>query len=184
MLYERALTIFERTLDPQNLGTANCLNGLARLLHHQGDLVGAQSFCERALGIHEKLLGPSHRVTAQSLSILADLLRDRGDFSGSRRCYERALTTFERISPEHPETNRVRCNFARLLVSAGSAAEALALGETALASHEKSFGKKHRWTRDSARSTADCLAALGRAEDARVLRNSYGCEPDAPRTPQ
>jgi tetratricopeptide (TPR) repeat protein len=183
-LHERAVAICEKTLGPEHSGTAICLMGLVEVLRNQGDVAAAQRLCARALEIHEKLHGSSHRATAHSLSTLAALLFDRGDFSESRRCYDRALATLEVSSPEHPSTNRVRCNFARLLLAAGNAAEALTLGETALAGHEKSFGKNHRWTRDSARTTADVLAALGRAEEAQVLRNSYGIELDAHRTPE
>ena len=82
------------------------------------------------------------------------------------------------LSPEHPTTNRVRRNFARLLVAAGSAAEALTFGETALAGYEKTLGKNHRSTKDAARTTADALAALGRNDEAAALRNRYGLEPD------
>jgi class 3 adenylate cyclase len=183
-LHERAVAICEKTLGPEHSGTAICLMGLVEVLRNQRDFATAQRLCGRALEIDEKLHGSSNRRTAQSLSTLAALLCDRGDFSESRKCYERALATLEVSSPEHPNTNRVRCNFARLLLAAGSAAEALTFGETALASHEKIFGKNHRWTRDSARTTADALAALGRAEEGKLLLKRYGLEPDAPRTPK
>jgi hypothetical protein len=80
------------------------------------------------------------------------------------------------ISHDHPNTNRVRRNFARYLVAAGSPAEALTFSETALAGHAKIFGQNHRWTRDSAGTTADALAALGRADEALALRKRYGLE--------
>jgi tetratricopeptide (TPR) repeat protein len=183
-LHERAVAICEKTLGAEHLGTAICLMGLVEVLHNQGELVRAQRLCARALEIREKLHGCSHRATAQSLSTLAALLRDRGDFSESRRCYARALATLELSSPEHPNTNRVRCNLARLLLAAGSAGEAHAFAETALVGHERVFGKNHRWTRESAETAADALAVLGRAEEAQVLRNSYALEPDARRTPE
>jgi hypothetical protein len=52
--------------------------------------------------------------------------------------------------------------------------EALALGEAALATHEKTSGPDHPWTKDAARATADALDALGRAEQAVALRARYG----------
>ena len=81
------------------------------------------------------------------------------------------------VGPEHPDTNRVRRNFARLLVATGSAAEALTLGETALAGHEKVLGRNHRWTREAAGTTADALVALDRNDEASALRQRYGLEP-------
>ena len=94
---------------------------------------------------------------------------------GARPLYERALAIREKaLGPEHPDTNRVRCNLSRVLLLIGSPAEALALGETALAAHDKVLGPDHAWTKDSARVTADALDALGRTEEAKALRERYG----------
>jgi hypothetical protein len=61
--------------------------------------------------------------------------------------------------------------------------EALALSQSALAAHDKVFGPKHSWTKDSARVTADALDALGRAEEAKALRERYGVvEPENPKS--
>jgi class 3 adenylate cyclase/tetratricopeptide (TPR) repeat protein len=179
-MHERALAIREKALGPEHPDTATSLDGLATLLREQGDLVGARSLYERALEIREKVLGPAHMATAQSLSNLASLLADVGDLTKARTHYERALAIFEMISPEHPNTNRVRRNFARLLLATGSAAEALTLGETALAAHEKILGKNYHWTRDSAGTAADALAALGRADEAAALRERYNLDRAAP----
>ena len=64
----------------------------------------------------------------------------------------------------------------------GHSTEALALGDTALAAHDKLLGRHHAWTKDSARVTADALDALGRAEEAKALREKYGVtEPEKPK---
>jgi hypothetical protein len=52
--------------------------------------------------------------------------------------------------------------------------EALALGEVALAAHQKALGPSHDWTKDSARVMADALTALGRPDEAAALRERYG----------
>jgi hypothetical protein len=59
------------------------------------------------------------------------------------------------------------------------AVDALSLGEIALAAHEKELGPDHSWTKDSARVTADALTALGRNEEAAVLRERYGLQHSA-----
>src|SRR5262249_12613806 len=94
--------------------------------------------------------------------------------------YERALAIHEKVlGPEHPDANRVRFNLARLLLAGSQPTEALAPGQTALAAHDKALGRDHDWTKDSARVTADALAALGRTEKAKALRERYGVtEPD------
>ena len=55
----------------------------------------------------------------------------------------------------------------------GHPAQALALSETALASHDKALGPNNPWTKDSARVNAEALDALGRGEDAAALRAHY-----------
>ena len=61
----------------------------------------------------------------------------------------------------------------------GHSTEALALGDTALAVHDKLLGRHHAWTKESARVTADALDALGRADEAKALREKYG-GPESP----
>jgi tetratricopeptide (TPR) repeat protein len=181
LLYERAMAIREKALGPEHPWTATSLNNLASLLHNQGELAVAQPLHERALAIREKALGPEHPDTAVSLNNLATLLRTQGDLVGARPLYERALAIYEKaLGPEHPNTNRTRHNIARLLLTSGKPGEALAFGETALAAHEKMLGQDHPWTKDSASVTADALDALGRADEAAVLRARYGLERKAP----
>jgi hypothetical protein len=64
----------------------------------------------------------------------------------------------------------------------GHSTEALALGDTALAACDKLLGRHRAWTKESARVTADALDALGRAEEAKALRERYGVtEPQKPK---
>jgi hypothetical protein len=99
--------------------------------------------------------------------------------AGARPLYARALAIYEKVlGDEHPNTNRVRHNFARLLLAEGNAAEALRCGEAALAAHQRTLGENHPWTKDSARLVAEAGAALGRAEEAAALRERLGIDTD------
>jgi hypothetical protein len=65
----------------------------------------------------------------------------------------------------------------------GRASEGLTIAQCALATHEVASGLNHPWTRDSARVTADALDGLGRAEEAKALREKYGLtEPEKPKS--
>jgi tetratricopeptide (TPR) repeat protein len=100
---------------------------------------------------------------ANSLNNLASLLSDQGDYAGARPLYERALATYEKaLGPERPPTNRGRCNLSHLWLLMGRPTEALTLGETAFTALDKVLGRDHKWTKDSARVTADALDALVR----------------------
>jgi tetratricopeptide (TPR) repeat protein len=170
-LFERALTIYEKQFGPEHPDTTYSLSNLAIVLQDQGDLAGARPLFERALTIYEKVLGPEHPYTAWGINNLAAMLHDQGDLTGARPLFERALAIYEKAhGPEHPDTNRVRHNFGRLLLADGNAADALTRSEAALAAHEKILGENHPWTKDSARTTADALAALGCAKEASALR--------------
>jgi len=47
--------------------------------------------------------------------------------------------------------------------------------------HAARGGPDHPWTKDSARTTADALAILGRADEAAALRARFGIATDAQR---
>src|SRR6516162_7418794 len=48
------------------------------------------------------------------------------------------------------------------------------IAQPALTAHEAASGPHHRWTKDSARVTADALDALDRHAEATALRARYG----------
>jgi Tetratricopeptide repeat len=87
------------------------------------------------------------------------------------------------LGPEHPDTNGARCNLSALFLLVGRPTEALALGETALIGHDKVLGRDHPRTKANARITADALGALGRADEAKALRERYSVtEPENPQS--
>jgi tetratricopeptide (TPR) repeat protein len=174
--YERALAIREKTLGPEHPDMRHVSTTLPACTRPRTTLRGARPLYERALAITEKAIGPEHPDTANSLSNLALLLQNQGDFAGARPLYDRALAIREKaLGPTHRDTKRTRSNLARLLLmTCRSTTEALALGEAALAAHDKVLGRDHVWTKDSARVTGDALDALGRTEEAKALRERYG----------
>jgi tetratricopeptide (TPR) repeat protein len=179
-LFERALAIKEKVLGPEHPDTAISLNNLALLLQAQGNLAASWPLFERALAIREKASGPEHPETATSLSNLALLLCDLGQNDDAEPLFLRAIAVGEKaFGVEHPMTERYRSAYARLLLNQHRPADALRLGQSALATHERVNGPSHPWTKNSARVTADALAALGRAEETKALRGKYGIEGEA-----
>jgi hypothetical protein len=107
-----------------------------------------------------------------------------GRASEAEPLFHQAIAIGEKVlGLGHPLTQRYRSHFARLLVSTERTSEALAFGEAALATHQAASGSSHPWTKDSARVTADALDALGRAEEAKALRERFGLtEPEKPKS--
>lgn len=68
--------------------------------------------------------------------------------------------SLRRFGPDHPQTDRQRCQLAFALIAGGRPAEGLKLAQAALARHEKALGTEHFWTIDAAQAVADALAAL------------------------
>jgi tetratricopeptide (TPR) repeat protein len=149
------------------------LFGLSNISDAEGNFAKARALLERALAIAEKL-GPENSRTATCLSNLAGLLQSHDDLAGAQPRFERAIAIRERaLGCDHSVTNRDRWSLARVLLAMGHPAQALALGETALAGHDKALGPNNPWTKDSARVNAAALDALGRGEDAAALRAHY-----------
>jgi tetratricopeptide (TPR) repeat protein len=176
-LQKRALTIREKVLGQEHPHTANSLSSLGLLEQAQGNLAAASKYFERALIIREKILGADHPHTATSLKNLGVLRMREKDIQTAQDLLARALNgTQKTLGSEHPETNILRTLLAEALL-VDKAADALALGQTALAEFKKTVGSDHLWTKDSAHVTADALDALGRADEAAELRQQYGLQP-------
>jgi tetratricopeptide (TPR) repeat protein len=173
--YERALVIREKVLGSEHPKTATTLNNLANLLQVQGDFTSARQLYERVLAIEENTLGHNHSRVATTMSNLARLLRVSAHADQAEPLIREAIAIGERtLGREHSLTQRYATNYGRLLVETGRAVEALPVAQFALATHEAAHSPNHPWTKDSARLTADALDALGRTDEAKVLRERYG----------
>ena len=168
-LYERALSLKERTFGKDHPETALSLNDLALLLQDQGDLAGARQLHERALAIREKALGQDHPDTAESLNNLALLLKAQGELAAARPPAERALAIYEKVlGVEHPSTATVLNNLALLVQAQGDLAGARPLFERSLAIYEKVLGE-HPSTAAGLNNLAFLLEAMGDRAGARPL---------------
>ena len=72
-LYRRTLETRERLLGPDHPDTLTSIDGLALLLHTQGDLIAAEALYRRAFETRERLVGPDHPDTLHNLNNLAVL---------------------------------------------------------------------------------------------------------------
>jgi CHAT domain-containing protein/tetratricopeptide (TPR) repeat protein len=125
-LFERALTIKERTLGPNHTSVALTLTSLANAHTSMGELARARPLYDRALAIREKALGPAHPDVADTLDRLGELLVEAGDHAAARPVFERALGIYEHVhGPDHPWAGNIRQHLAELLATLGDAAGAL-----------------------------------------------------------
>jgi CHAT domain-containing protein len=95
-LFQRALTISEKSLGPENSITAKVLHHWSILHRRRGDYAKAESFTGRALKMAEKTLVPDDPEIAISLSDTALLYAAKGDISQAIASLSRANAIVER----------------------------------------------------------------------------------------
>ena len=97
------LELTEKTLGPDQPGTATALNNLGALYYSLGNYTKAESLYQRALKIDEKALGPDHPDTAMDLKNLAELYKSMGDNARAEPLFRRALKIKQKAVGPTPE---------------------------------------------------------------------------------
>jgi tetratricopeptide (TPR) repeat protein len=176
-LFERALAIAEAKGDLGLSVISTRLNNVANLLRAQGDFAAARPLFERALAVSEKVHGSEHPLTTVYLNNLALLMSVQGDFNAARELYERALKMDEKVSgSENLSTATLLGNLADLIWTEKRSAEALPMVRRALAIKDKLLGPEHPSTKFDALRVSRLLTELGRADEARAVREKYEIE--------
>jgi len=81
-LYERAITIVEKTLGTEHPNFAGGLNNLALLYKTQGKYAEAEPLYKRALALYEQKFGPDHPITRTIRKNYDSLLREMNKQKG------------------------------------------------------------------------------------------------------
>ncbi len=102
-LYQRALAIREKTLDPAHPDVAQSLNNLALLCDAQGHYAQAEPLYQRALAIREKTLGPENPRVADTLENYAVLLQKMGQDAEADKMEARAKAIRAKHAQEIPQ---------------------------------------------------------------------------------
>lgn len=164
---QRALTLAEGILAPDDPRLADCATTLAVIHRAAGRLDEAEALFERSLAIREKALGPEAAPTAVSLNNLGALYLARGDGRRAKPLLERALAIREKVlGPEAPPVATTLTNLGSALDDLGRPQEALPLHQRALAIREKAFGPNDPQTATTLNNVAETTGELGRYQEA------------------
>ncbi len=186
-LFERAITIGERILGPDDPVVATRVNNLGSVLRILGDLPGAKAHFERALKIDEQTYGSDHPEVGTDVNNLGLVLKDLGDLPGAKLHIERALKIDEQTyGPEHPNVAIDVNNLGSVLRDLGDLPGAKTLLARALEIGEKNYGSDHPNVAAFATNLGGVLWDLGDLPGARshveralkIDENTYG--PDHP----
>ena len=103
------------------------------------------------------------------------LLQAQGNLLDAEPLFERALAIREKVlGSEHPDTATSLSDLAILMRKRGDLASAASYSQRALVIFDKALGLNHPWTQNAALDAAGTLAVLGRAQEAKALREKYG----------
>ncbi len=101
----RAIRLWEASVGPEHLSTAQGLTNLALIYSAQGKYGEAEQLHQRALHIREQALGPEHPEVAKSLNNLAVLSSVQRKYLEAELLVMHALEIVERtLGPQHPQT--------------------------------------------------------------------------------
>lgn len=154
--------------------TAASLNTIGLLLLREGDFSEARQRLERALMIRERALGPENAETYETINNVGLVDVKEGRFNDARVRFEQALAGCETtLGTANPTTNRVRLNFARLLLSTNEEERALQLSRTALDEFQATYGPFSLATKQAAEVASAALGALNRADEAGALQKRF-----------
>ena len=95
-LYERSLSLLERSVGPDHPRVARVLSPLGAILTDDGEYVRADAMIRRALEIQEKALSPDDPALGTTLRDFGYLLERRGDLTKAQEIDLRALAILEK----------------------------------------------------------------------------------------
>ena len=167
---ERALSIQERALGPEDPGVVEAINDLALLYRAAGDYAGAEGLFEQVLEITTEALGPRDPTIAITVNNLGMLYWEQGDQKRAAQYLEKALEIWEgALGPDHPEVAVSLNNVASIYRKTGNSERAEPLYEKALAIWDKSSDPIHQQLADTLHQLAAIRQANGDYERAEIL---------------
>lgn len=169
-LFQRALHIYEQSVEPEHLLMVTPLYNLAILYRDQGKYVEAESFFQQVLHIYEQSAEPEHVDVAIPLNGLAALYREQGRYTEAEPLYQHALSIYTlNLGPEHIHIATPLHNLAILYYEQGKFIEAEPLFLRALHIREQSLGMEHPHVASSLNGLATLYHTQGIYTDAEPL---------------
>jgi CHAT domain-containing protein/Tfp pilus assembly protein PilF len=138
---ERALSLRENALGPDDVLVGDSMHDLAVLYDDTADFAKAELLNLRALAIRERALGPDHPDVAKTLKNLASMAAVRHEYERAEAFYRRALMIQEQsLGADDPDVVKTLSDLAWLYNDHGAHERALELTLRVLSIQERVLG--------------------------------------------
>ncbi|HMW02323.1 MAG TPA: tetratricopeptide repeat protein [Acidobacteriota bacterium] len=166
LFYQKALSIAESQLKPEDPITTNILNDLASLFISEARYEEATFLYQQALDIYKHQFGPDHPTIGTSLNNLAVVFHHQRRFNEAQLQYQQALIICEHyFGPHSIETTIILSNLAILFTAQGMFHQAEPLFARAYSPLTSKLGKDHPYTKLVKRNYLSLLRQMGRTEE-------------------
>ena len=142
--YEKALTIKEKTLPPDDPSLATSYNNIGAAYRNMGEYSKALSFYGKGLQIKQKTLPPDHPSFATSYNNIGEVCRNMGEYSKALTCYGK-LFEIQRatLPPNHPSLATCYNNIGWVYKNMREYSKALTFYEKALEIRQETLPSNH-----------------------------------------
>jgi CHAT domain-containing protein/tetratricopeptide (TPR) repeat protein len=162
ILWERTISILEKTLGPEHPEVASQLENVAIMYGSAGNWTKVIQYYELSLPIKEKFYGTNHWTMAYSLNPLAIALSSIGDQERARMIFERCIAILEgALGKEFRGLLTFYNNFSQTLVSMGDYKQAEVCVKRILELEKLHFGPNAPRTAITLNTYSKILRLLG-----------------------
>lgn len=169
-MHLRALELFKELKGEDHPDVVYAMNNLASVMTKMGDTDKALSMRVEAAELYEGIFGPEHPNLGIQYNNIAFTKRNMGDLEGAKESYRRAIEIWQAgLPPDHPFLAYGYHNLASVQMTQNSYTDALPNFQKAYDIRTKHLDPASPERALTTSMLGDCLAALGRAEEAEPL---------------
>ncbi|KAI9875812.1 MAG: hypothetical protein M1830_007957 [Pleopsidium flavum] len=170
VMYQQALTGYEKMLGPEHKSTLDTINDLGLLYMDQGKVSEAEVMYQQALTGYKKVLGPEHTSTLYTINNLGILYADQGELTEAEVMFQQALIGKEKAwGSEHTSKLNTINNLGILYQTQGKLVKAEIMYQQALTGYEKTWGPGHTSTLDTINNLGVLYVNQGKLTEAEAM---------------
>ena len=161
------LALQQEVLGANHSSTLTSWQTLANILVAEGRLDEAEGAARTSMQGFEREAGEAHVQTLAAMNSLAYILEERKRLDDAEALYRRIVAIQQRADSRHPSTFAPRNNLAMLLMDAGKLDAAQREFASLVEDARAAVGAEHLMTAIFMSNDGQCLARMGRLQDAR-----------------